>query len=421
MDSFEWGDFTNTSASWRNQQLEIQESLLVSESNGCHYGSDEKMSISEYIFSPIQQLQKTEPSSVLSPPDNISQMIQQLGNSNWNLSMMAPKSTSRPNYEMIDPQNCLSAELGLENGQVFGGLEEIKAGISNPGSLETIDCLLSATNSQTDTSVEDDGISMFFSDCKTLWNPNSSALIKSDGSSASTVKHCTNKTVSQTSTDEYVIQSRSSGAKPNPNKRSRSESQLIKPNGVQYQNLDFIQSNHSTNPPKSKKPRSDNHSSSSNINFQQPTSSASSMDEPDSEAIAQMKEMIYRAAAFRPVNFGAELVEKPKRKNVKISSDPQTVAARQRRERISERIRVLQRLVPGGSKMDTASMLDEAANYLKFLRSQVKALEALGQTIDTSVNFPTVTNPAFYTFNHSFAMQNQFSLQNPNPIHQSKS
>ncbi|KAL2509331.1 transcription factor bHLH [Forsythia ovata] len=177
MDSFEWGDFTNTLASWKNQQQEIQESLLISKSNGCHYGSDENMSISEYIFSPIQQLQKTEPSYVLLPSDNISQMIQQLGNSNWNLSMMAPKSTSRPNYEMIDPQNCLSAELGLENGQVFRGLEEIKDGIST---LETIDCLLSATNSQTDTSVEDDGISMFFSDCKTLWNPNSSALIKSD-------------------------------------------------------------------------------------------------------------------------------------------------------------------------------------------------------------------------------------------------
>ncbi|XP_068642101.1 putative transcription factor bHLH086 [Aristolochia californica] len=64
---------------------------------------------------------------------------------------------------------------------------------------------------------------------------------------------------------------------------------------------------------------------------------------------------------------------KPKAKPVP-SKDPQSVAAKNRRERISERLKTLQDLVPNGTKVDLVTMLEKAISYVKFLQLQVKVL-----------------------------------------------
>nr|XP_011465955.1 PREDICTED: transcription factor UNE12 isoform X2 [Fragaria vesca subsp. vesca] len=56
------------------------------------------------------------------------------------------------------------------------------------------------------------------------------------------------------------------------------------------------------------------------------------------------------------------------------ATDPHSIAERLRRERIAERMKALQELVPSCNKTDRAAMLDEIVDYVKFLRLQVKVL-----------------------------------------------
>ncbi|KAK8949305.1 Transcription factor bHLH85 [Platanthera zijinensis] len=58
------------------------------------------------------------------------------------------------------------------------------------------------------------------------------------------------------------------------------------------------------------------------------------------------------------------------------ATDPQSLYARKRRERINERLRILQNLVPNGTKVDISTMLEEAVQYVKFLQLQIQLLSS---------------------------------------------
>ncbi|XP_027351330.1 transcription factor LAX PANICLE 1 [Abrus precatorius] len=97
-----------------------------------------------------------------------------------------------------------------------------------------------------------------------------------------------------------------------------------------------------------------------------------------------------------------------KSKGVKLSTDPQSVAARERRHRISDRFKILQSMVPGGSKMDTVSMLEEAIHYVKFLKTQIWLHQTMINHVD--IDDPSLFLPSVYNFSDEQSISLQ---QNP--------
>ncbi|KAM0929396.1 hypothetical protein ACQ4PT_001495 [Festuca glaucescens] len=58
------------------------------------------------------------------------------------------------------------------------------------------------------------------------------------------------------------------------------------------------------------------------------------------------------------------------------ATDPQSLYAKRRREKINDKLRALQKLVPNGTKVDLSTMLEEAVLYVKFLQLQIKVLSS---------------------------------------------
>ncbi|PUZ45586.1 hypothetical protein GQ55_8G236500 [Panicum hallii var. hallii] len=56
------------------------------------------------------------------------------------------------------------------------------------------------------------------------------------------------------------------------------------------------------------------------------------------------------------------------------SKNSQSLYAKKRRERINEKLKTLQQLIPNGTKVDMSTMLEEAVQYVKFLQLQIKVL-----------------------------------------------
>ncbi|KAK7261044.1 hypothetical protein RIF29_27347 [Crotalaria pallida] len=63
---------------------------------------------------------------------------------------------------------------------------------------------------------------------------------------------------------------------------------------------------------------------------------------------------------------------------------PQSNLARQRRQKLSEKTRCLQKLMPWDKKMDQATLLEEAYKYVKFLQAQLTVLQTMPSSSSAS-------------------------------------
>ncbi|CAN4110219.1 unnamed protein product [Withania somnifera] len=88
------------------------------------------------------------------------------------------------------------------------------------------------------------------------------------------------------------------------------------------------------------------------------------------KAVLQRQNSMISCCSEDESNVSFEFTQKSK------ATDPQSLYARKRRERINERLKILQSLIPNGTKVDISTMLEEAVQYIKFLQLQIKLLSS---------------------------------------------
>ncbi|KAK9941906.1 hypothetical protein M0R45_007598 [Rubus argutus] len=105
-------------------------------------------------------------------------------------------------------------------------------------------------------------------------------------------------------------------------------------------------------------------------------SSSSCCSEDDSIACKEVSGGFSPTSSLSPKEAAIPNLNGKSRARRGSASDPQSLYARKRREKINERLRVLQNLVPNGTKVDISTMLEEAVHYVKFLQLQIKLLSS---------------------------------------------
>lgn len=86
--------------------------------------------------------------------------------------------------------------------------------------------------------------------------------------------------------------------------------------------------------------------------------------------------------------------------STKKSLSAQSIAARQRRRKITDKTQELGKLIPGGHKMNTAEMFHAAYKYITFLQAQVGILQFMESNDHKVITIIIIPNFTYYIHIH---------------------